>query len=201
MICRRGLTLIELLIALTVTGLVIGFGYAALSFMLDHRARVMVSSEEVVSAAAKRRMLVGWLRGARLPIEGDTTFQGLQGVDGHRPDDELTFVTGAPTPLGSAETVVRIFVDRDHKTPERGLIATFMDRNVGRVRHIEVAPDATGLEIGYLSRVTANESWRASWTSTPNLPAAVRLTVSTELPDGLPLLLRPPIVVALWRAE
>jgi prepilin-type N-terminal cleavage/methylation domain-containing protein len=200
-ICRRGLTLIELLVALTITGLVMGFGYAALSFMVDHRTRVMASSEEIISAAAKRRMLVSWLRGARVPIEGDTTFQGVQGIDADRPDDALTFVTVAPTPLGSHETVVRVYVDRDHTTPEHGLSVMLTDRNGATVRRMEVEPHVTGLDIRYLSGIAGTTSWRESWSSTPSLPTAVRLTVSSEDPDGLPSLLRPPIVVGLWRVE
>jgi prepilin-type N-terminal cleavage/methylation domain-containing protein len=200
-ICRRGLTLIELLVALTITGLMMGSGYGALSVMVDHRARVMAATDAVASAAAKRRMLTGWLRGARLTIEGDATFEGLHGVDEDRPDDALTFVTNAPTPLGSTETVVHVYIDRDDKTPERGLTVALADRKGGVTRRIEVDPHATGLDIRYLSGLFGKRAWLESWVSTTVLPSAVRLTASSEQPDSLPALLRPAIVVPLGSVQ
>lgn len=201
MICRRGLTLIELLVALTITGLMMGSGYGALSVMVDHRARVMAATDAVASAAAKRRMLTGWLRGARLTIEGDATFEGLHGVDEDRPDDALTFVTNAPTPLGSNETIVHVYIDRDDKTPERGLTVSLADRKGGVTRRIEVDPHATGLDIRYLSGLFGKRAWLESWVSTTVLPSAVTLTASSEQPDSLPALLRPAIVVPLGSVQ
>jgi prepilin-type N-terminal cleavage/methylation domain-containing protein len=199
--CRRGLTLIELLVALTITGLVMAMGYGALSTMVDHRARVMTATDAISSAAAKRRMLVGWLRGARLTIEGDATFEGLHGVDEDRPDDALTFVTNAPTPLGSDETIVHVYIDRDDKTPERGLTVTLADRKGGVARRIEVDPHATGLDIRYLSGLFGKRAWLESWVSTTVLPSGVRMTVSSNPPDSLPPLLRPSIVVPLGSVQ
>lgn len=195
MIFRPGLTLIELLVALTITGLVMASGYSALSVMVDHRTRVMTATDAVASAAAKRRMLVGWLRGARLTIEGDATFEGLHGVEEDRPDDALTFVTNAPTPIGSNETVVRLYVDRDEKTPERGLTVALTDRKGEVTRRIEIDHRATGLDIRYLSGLFGKRAWLESWVSTTVLPSAIRLTASSEQPDSLPSLLRPAIVV------
>jgi prepilin-type N-terminal cleavage/methylation domain-containing protein len=194
---RRGLTLVELLVALTITGMMMTAGYGALSTMVDHRERVMTVTDAVSSAAAKRRMLIGWLRGARLTIEGDATFEGLHGVDGEQPDDALTFVTNAPTPLGTGETLVRLFIDRDDKTAERGLSVALSDRKGGSVRRIEIDPHATALEIRYLSALFGSRAWLESWVSTTVLPSAVRLIVSSQQPDSLPALLRPAIVVPL----
>ena len=193
--------MIELLVALTITGMVMSVGYGALSTMVDHRARVMAATDAVTGAAAKRRMLIGWLSGARLTIEGDATFEGLHGVDEERPDDALTFVTNAPTPLGTNETVVRVYIDRDDKTPELGLAVALTDRNGGPVRRIEVDPRATGLEIRYLSGLFGNRAWLESWVSTTVLPSAVRLVVSSAQPDSLPPLLRPAMVVPLGSVQ
>jgi hypothetical protein len=195
------LTLIELLVTLTITGLMMGSGYGALSVMVDHRARVMAATDAVASAAAKRRMLTGWLRGARLTIEGDATFEGLHGVEEDRPDDALTFLTNAPTPLGSTETVVHVYIDRDDKTPEHGLTVALADRKGGIARRIEVDPHATGLEIRYLSGLFGKRAWLESWVSTTVLPSAVTLTASSEQPDSLPTLLRPAIVVPLGSVQ
>ena len=201
MTCRRGLTLIELLVALTITGLVMVSGYGALSVMVDHRTRVMTATDAVTSAAAKRRMLEGWLRGARLTIEGDATFEGLHGVEEDRPDDALTFVTNAPTPIGTNETVVHVYIDRDEQTPESGLTVTLSDRKGGPARRLEVDARATGLDIRYLSGLFGKRAWLESWVSTTVLPSAVSLTASAEPVDSLPSLLRPAIVVPLGSVQ
>jgi prepilin-type N-terminal cleavage/methylation domain-containing protein len=197
LISRRGLTLIELLVALTITGMVMSAGYGALSTMVDHRTRIMTATDAATSAAAKRRMLIGWLRGARLDVDGNAKFEGLHGVEEDRPDDALTFLTNAPTPLGSNETEVRVYIDRDHKTRERGLTVALSDRKGGATRRIEVDPRATSLDIRYLSGMFGARAWLESWVSTSVLPSAVRLTVASEQPDSLPALLRPAIVVPL----
>ena len=193
--------MIELLVALTITGMVMSVGYGALSTMVDHRSRVMAVTDAVAGAAAKRRMLIGWLSGARLTIEGDATFEGLHGVDEERPDDALTFVTNAPTPLGANETVVRVYIDRDDKTPEQGLTVALTDRKGGPVRRIEVDRRATGLDIQYLSGLFGNRAWLESWVSTTVLPSAVRLIVSSAQPDSLPPLLRPAMIVPLGSVQ
>lgn len=201
MISRRGLTLIELLVALSITGLVMVSGYGALSVMVDHRARVMTATDAVASAAAKRRMLEGWLRGARLTIEGDATFEGLHGVERDRPDDALTFVTNAPTPIGSQETLIHVYIDRDEKTPERGLTVNLTDRKGGASRRLEVDARATGLDIRYLSGLFGKRAWLDSWVSTTVLPSAVSLTASAAPADSLPSLLRAAIVVPLGSVQ
>ena len=193
--------MIELLVALTITGMVMSVGYGALSTMVDHRARVMAATDAVTGAAAKRRMLIGWLGGARLTIEGDATFEGLQGMDEERSDDALTFVTNAPTPLGTNEAVVRVYIDRDEKTPEVGLAVALTDRKGGPIRRIEIDPRATGLEIRYLSGLFGHRAWLESWVSTTVLPSAVRLVVSSAVPDSLPPLLRPAMIVPLGSVQ
>lgn len=201
MICRRGLTLIELLVALSITGLVMSAGYAALSTMVDHRTRVMAATDAVATGAEKRRMVVDWLRGARLNIEGDANFEGLPGETEDRPDDALTFVTNMPTPISSDETVVRLYIDRDEKTPENGLTAALSDRRGGATHRIEIDPRITGLQIRYLSGIFGKRAWLESWVSTTVLPSAVRLVASSETPDSVPSLLRPAIVVPLGSVQ
>jgi type II secretory pathway component PulJ len=195
------LTLVELLVALSITGLVMVSGYGALSAMVDHRAHVMAATDAVASASSKRRMLEGWFRGARLSVDGDEKFEGLHGVDQDRPDDALTFVTNAPTPLGIGETIVRVYIDRDDKTPERGLTVALTDRKGSTPRRMEVDPRATALDIRYLSGVFGKRAWLDSWVSTSVLPSAVRITMASEEPDSLPSLLRPAIVVPLGSVQ
>jgi len=201
MTCRWGLTLIELLVALTITGMVMSAGYGALSVLVDRRAPLIAATDAVAEAAAKRRLLVDLLSGARLTVERDARFEGVRGVDANRSDDELAFMTNAPTPLGVPETDVRLYLDRDGDTPERGLMVELRDRKLGGPQRIEIEPNATGLEVRYLSGILGQRAWLDSWVSTTVLPSGVRLTISSEQPDSVAALLRLPLVVRLGTAQ
>jgi len=136
---RAGLTLIELVVALTISSLAMAAGYGALGAIVDHRRRVEEASAAVARAAAERGLVESWLAGAHLTVEeGGPAFRGLDGVSGDSADDELTVLTTTPTPLGTGETIVRLYVDRDERTPERGLTAAFAEWRGTAVGRLEI---------------------------------------------------------------
>jgi prepilin-type N-terminal cleavage/methylation domain-containing protein len=195
---RDGLTLIELVVALTITGLAMAAGYGALGAIVDHRQRVEERSAAVARAAAERGMLESWLAGTHLTVEeGGPAFRGLDGVSGDSADDELTILTTASTPIGSGETAVRLYVDRDERTAERGLTATFAEWPGTLARRLEIDPRVTGLQIRYRSSLLTGAAWLPSWISTSILPVGVEVTLTGDGPDSLPALLRVPIVAPL----
>jgi prepilin-type N-terminal cleavage/methylation domain-containing protein len=195
---RAGLTLIELIVALTITGLAMAAGYGALGSAVDQRRRLLEASAAVASAAAERGMLITWLAGTHLTVEeGGPAFRGLDGVSGESADDELTVLTNAPTPLGTGETLLRLYVARDARTPEHGLTAALVDWRGGPTTRVEIDSRVTGLEIRYRSSLLSGAAWLPSWISTTVLPAGVEVTLSGAGPDTLPALLRLPLVVPL----
>jgi prepilin-type N-terminal cleavage/methylation domain-containing protein len=193
---RQGMTLVELVVGLTITGLAFGAGYAAFASLLDHRERADSTTAATAREAAVRHALVSWLAGAVLVAEEHgPTFSGLDGRHGTVPDSELSFLTTAATPLNTGHTLVRLYIDRDEGTPEAGLVAELMEwRGVGTAR-IEIERRATGLHIRYLSSIHTGPSWLESWVSGSVLPAAVELTLLAAMPDSLPPLLRLPVLV------
>ena len=195
---RRGLTLIELVVALAITGVAMAAGFGAIGSVLDQRGRVEQAGAAIASAAAERGELISWLGGTHLTVEeGGPSFRGLDGVSGDSADDELTVLTTAATPLETDETILRLYVDRDERTPERGLTAVFTEwRGTGSVRQ-ELDPRVTGLAIRYRSSLLTGAAWLPSWISSTILPAGVEVTLSGDGPDSLPALLRVPIVVPL----
>ncbi len=195
---RAGLTLIELVVALTITGLAMAAGYGALGAIVDNRRGVDAASAAVARATAERGMLESWLAGAHLTVEeGGPAFRGLDGVSGDSADDELTVLTNAPTPIGAGETILRIYVDRDERTLERGLTAAFVEWRGTATRPLEIDPRVTGLDIRYRSSLLSGAAWLPSWISTSVLPSGAEVTLSGDGPDTLPALLRLPIVVPL----
>lgn len=194
---RSGMTLIELLVALTVTGLVLGAGYAAFSAIADRKQVIEESTEDAVRAASVRATLADWLAGARLDIQSDQEiFRGLDGVSDDQPDDQLTFLTAASTPIGERETVVRLLIDRDDATPERGLVAELSDRRRITLRRLELLPGVSSLDLHYLSGMLGDRRWLPSWISSSVMPVGIQATVGAAPPDTLPPLFRLPIVVS-----
>lgn len=193
---RSGVTLIELLVAITVTGMALGAGYGALSWMTLARTNAERTTDAVWRAAAVRRTITTWLAGATLALSPDAA--DFRGVDGERErldDDALTFRTNAPTPLGTAETDVTLAIDRDERTPQRGLVALLAEPHGARRGVVELEPRAVALDAHYLTGVLGATRWSTSWVSTSVLPRGVELTLSAATGDSLPPLLRVPVVV------
>jgi type II secretion system protein J len=199
---RRGMTLIELVVALAITGMVMASGYAALSTMVDRRESANRAMDEVVRASNTRAALASWITGAELTIEEDAMyFRGLDGTREGVADDELTFRTNAATPAGLAASTVRLYVDHNDSTPERGLVASVSTERGDKSRVIELEPLVTSLDIRYLSGLYDTRQWSASWVSATVLPLAVDIRLAGSRGDSLPSLSRLPLVVAFQGAR
>ncbi len=101
---RRGLTLIELVVALAITGVAMAAGFGAIGSVLDQRGRVEQAGAAIASAAAERGELISWLGGTHLTVEeGGPSFRGLDGTSGDSADDELTVLStrGGEHPAGA----------------------------------------------------------------------------------------------------
>lgn len=193
-----GFTLIELMVALTIAALTVTAGYRALSILVDRRDTADAATESTMRAWAIRDAITGWLAGARLDQAGVVAaFRGLDGERDHIPDDDLTFLTTAPTPLGDGDALVHLFVARDAVGKARGLTADFSQWR--GTRHATVLLDSavTSLDIAYRSGVFVAAAWSASWISTSVLPSGVRVTLRGAPRDAIAPLLREPIVVAI----
>jgi type II secretory pathway pseudopilin PulG len=190
------MTLLELIVGITVTGLALTAGFGALGMVGDRRARLEASMNAVAHAATLRADLAAWVGDARLVAdEGGPNFRGLDGVRGHIPDDDLTFLTTAPTPLGTGETIVRLYIDRDSATAERGLTAVFAEWRGVSLTRVELDTSVVGLDIRYLSGVLGRRAWLPSWISSTLLPAGVELRLIAATPDSLAPLLQLPVLV------
>lgn len=199
---RPGMTLLELVVGLAIVGMATSAGYAAFVTAADQRERAAEALAEARQDAAVRQLLVDWLRGARLTVEqAGPSFTGLDGTHDGWPDDELRFLTTVPAAPDAGEAIIRLYIDRDEATPERGLVADVAEWRGTTRRRVELAPAATGLGIRYLTGVSGATRWLPSWISTSVLPRGVELMVEAEAPDSLPTLLRRPVLVALAGAR
>ena len=187
-----GFTLIELIVSLTITGAVLSAGFAAFRTVLDRRDVAAAMLDEISRAAGERELLRTWIEAARLPHQGEPAFAGLDVRSGKLPDDNLTLLTAAAAELDGVEAIVHLGVDRDERTPERGLVAHLTGWPAGDRRTIQIDPRVTGLELRYFSLPLGDRGWLPSWVSSTILPSAVELRL---LGDSLPPLLRLPLLV------
>lgn len=199
---RRGLTAMELIVALAVTGLAAGIGTATLAVLVDRRAPLREASSATERAAAVRRTLVAWLEDAHgplSPLSGNTVagFELLDLKRRGRPADELLFTTSAPTPLGTADALVRLHVDDDDRTPERGLVAELAPSPGDLPLRMELDSAVAGLEVLCLTDLGGSRKWLPSFVSSQAVPRGIELRLQPSRSAPLDPLLRLPIRVAV----
>ncbi|MEO7179302.1 MAG: prepilin-type N-terminal cleavage/methylation domain-containing protein [Gemmatimonadaceae bacterium] len=208
---RRGMTLLEVIVALTIAGSALASGAAVLGFLTDQQAQN--GTQTVVSASAVRGTIRAWTSEARLATEGDAEFRGRPGgapassvTSMRRADesDELSFVTTAPTEVSATGTIVRLYVASADSARGRGLMAELRPwRRSGAPVTLSLAPDAVGMRVRYLSSLYGRRSWIDSWVTTSVLPAALELSIvydSTTMRGedrAARALLSTPVLVAL----
>jgi prepilin-type N-terminal cleavage/methylation domain-containing protein len=180
-----GFTLLELIISITITGMVVSAGYAALTVLLDRREMIEAELDTSVRSANARRTLRTWLSGARLTLDdAGPGFTGMDGVAESMDDDALTFLTGSGTPLGQG-AVIRLFVDRDEATAEQGLVARVSQLRGSKSLLIPIESSVVGLDIQYHGSVIEGVAVLPSWISRTILPSGIEIKLTG---DSLPSL-------------
>lgn len=195
---KRGFTLMEVLIGLTVAALALTAGFATLGFISDSDEPVDVASALALRGATSRNLLTEWLGEARYRVgQRGVSFQGLDDEVYGTETDELIFPTTASTPLGVGTSVVRLFIDREDDTPERGLVAELTELPTDEPRLVELVPEAGSLTLRFLLHIEGTTGeWVDGWISN-QLPQAIELTLGPNRYDTLPPLLRYPLLVPL----
>lgn len=191
------MTLMELVIALLITGMIAAMGAAAFNSVLDNRASAKIATHAVTRAAATRALLVSWLSSARFSSDA-TRPPSVTTLNLGEDDDALVVFVNTPTPIDYTEAVVHLFIDRDEETPERGLVAEMQSIEAATMVRTELDSTVTGLLVEYLD--PQMNRWVPRKEGVVRAPLAVRMTLSARPPDTLPPLLRLPIVQAVPRA-
>lgn len=192
-----GFTLIELVVALTITTAVLAMGYAAFGHTVDARTRARASLLEAERVWHVRSTLEGWLSGTVLPDPGSPgSFAGVDRSHRGTERDHLVFRTTARTGPRGGRAWVRLEVDDDEETQETGLVARVTSWMGADTTTVEIEPEVTELEIRYLSPLEGTDRWLPSWISSTELPRAVEIRMAGSGSDLHPLL-RKPIRVAL----
>jgi prepilin-type N-terminal cleavage/methylation domain-containing protein len=200
---RSGFTLLELLVALAITGVVVLAVSAAVSVSTTVALRGRDESDSVLRVEAAYAAMRRWLAAAYLGGAGaGLRFEGADLNSRGTPADELSFVTLDPwmleaSPAGPVRVRLRV-AGRDS-----GLVAEYAGfgpdarTEVRSVRRISVLPGVRGMDARYLVALGDEVRWFSGWSSRVRLPRAVELRFYAGSGDALPELLRLPLRVAL----
>lgn len=197
---RGGFTLIELVVALTILGLLAATLYLSLGGSLKAVERVSERQEPYQRGRVARTFLTSALRSAApfagLPGDG---FVAVDSTAGGAPRDELTFVAFAPPGSVSSRMQLHLFVGDSVGSPTLRLAVrpVMPGDSLPPFRTYTLSKGVAGLDIEYLA-APADERvrWTESWESQIRLPYALRISfIPSTTPDPayrVPLLVQIP---------
>lgn len=213
---RRGMTLMEVVIALTLLALLAGIGQSAFATIIDRQATIRTASTDVERAAALREMIRQWILQGTIQIQRGGLPQGARGgpaqtlaavapgmsgssssttgvtaaaSTGH----ELTVTTSAPNPLMAANVRIRLFVDADDATPERGLTIEYQASTQTPLMRRQLDPDIGDLKVEFYDSRT--NRWYDDTQASTIQPIAVRLSMVAVEGKTVPRLLALPLTI------
>ena len=202
MSAHRGLSLLELMIALTIVGLTASIGTTTLALLSREERYRRDASDNLARPLAVRRTIVAWLEGAHAGggVPNTAAAAGFQVIDkthAGRDADMVIFTTAAPTPLGTGETTVQLYVDDDERTPEIGLTAELTSWPGGPSARLQLDSSIVALSASCLTSLLGGRRWVPSWMSPSVLPRAIELQLRGARKGALSPILQLPIVVAV----
>jgi prepilin-type N-terminal cleavage/methylation domain-containing protein len=212
---RKGMTLMELVVALVITGMMAAIGAATLSSIIDHRRIIVASTGELERASALRDQLRTWMLSGTVQITTGGATRGLGRTGFVAPNaaqipsgsgtmantgvtaavaggDEITFVTTAPNPANAPSTRMRLFIDADPSTPESGLTLEYQPSTAAPLKRIQLEPSIGVLKVEFLDQRT--NQWFESTQASAISPTAVRLSMQPFDGGRLPGILELPLI-------
>lgn len=211
---RRGMTLMELVIGLAITGMMAAAGAGAFSSIIAHRRIIRDASIDTERAAAFREMLETWINAGTIQIQQGGGPRGLtRGIGAASPTtgrngaasntasvsaaaaigDELTFTTSALNPAFTANVRIRLYIDGDNNTPERGLTMEYQPNLQQPLVRRMLDSTIDTLKVEYLDPRT--DKWiRASEAATIAAQTAVRVTLLPGEKHQIPAILQVPMI-------
>ena len=216
---RRGMTLMELVIGLAITGMMAAAGAGAFESIIAHRAIIHDAAVSTERAAALRDMLDVWIAAGTVQIPrgggprgltrglgaaaasrgGATNGMNTAAVSAAQSSgggDELSFTTSALNPSLVANVRIRLYVDADDNTPEHGLTMEYQPNLQQPIARRMLDSTIDTLKVEFLDSRT-NRWLRASEAATITNPVAVRVTLLPGAGHSVPPILELPMIFPL----
>ncbi len=202
---RGGFTLLELVVALAITGLVAAAAVDAARTAADAWTRVANARSRTLAAANARIALGDWIRAA-VAIDDAPAVVGTSRSLGGLPRDELVVRIEDGGRLYPGPHRVHLWIGRAPGVAGSGLLAalTPLGSASSDVDTLLVAPGAGGVSLRFLARVGGRDQWLHAWDGEES-PRAVELRLVPVpydvLANSVPLapLLRSPIIAPVGR--
>jgi prepilin-type N-terminal cleavage/methylation domain-containing protein len=211
---RSGMTLMELIVGLVITGVMAAMGTAAFGSIIDHRRVIKESTVEMERAVALRETLRLWIASGTVQVRAGGGPRGLRGGGGalattgvmgasanavvsaaQASGDEITFTTSAPNPAMAPSVRIRLFIDGDESTPETGLTMEYQTNNATPLQRRELDPTIGSMTVEFLDART--HRWFASTQASTINPTAVRVALFPPEGKTLPAILQLPLLFPL----
>jgi type II secretory pathway pseudopilin PulG len=196
------MTLMELMVGLVITGAMATIGAAAFGSIIDHRRIIRESTVGMERASALRDQLRLWIGSGTVLIQTG----GVPNIGGRSPamssgttisaaaatGDEISVNTTAPNPANAPSVRMRIFIDGDEGTPERGLTIEYQTSNQAPLQRLQLEPSIGGMKVEYLDQRT--NRWRPASEAATIQPIAVRVWLLPASGVQLPAILQVPMI-------
>jgi prepilin-type N-terminal cleavage/methylation domain-containing protein len=214
---RRGMTLMELVVALVITGMMAAMGAATFSSIIDHRRIILTATGDLERASALRDQIRTWMLAGTVQIvtrgatrgmgqtnpfagaaaprigSGSVTGSGSSAITSAvAGGEEITFVTTAPNPANAPSVRMRLFIDADPNTPESGLTLEYQPSTATPLQRIQLEPSIGVLIVEFLDQRT--NRWVESNQGAAITPIAVRLSMQPYDGGRLPGILQLPMI-------
>ena len=216
------MTLMELVVALAITGMMAAMGAATFSSIIDHRRIILSSTGELERASALRDQIRTWMLSGTVQVVTGGAGRGLgpRGTTFSAPNvtfigsssaspiaggmagngitaavaggDEITFVTTAPNPANAPSVRMRLFIDADPSTPESGLTLEYQPSTATPLKRIQLESSIGVLKVEFLDQRT--NQWFESTQAAAVSPIAVRLSMQPYDGGRLPGILELPLI-------
>ncbi len=207
---RRGMTLMELVIGLAITGMMATAGAATFASVIDHRYTIRHANATTERAVAMRDMLHSWLEAGTIQIQrgggprGSFRAGGTQSQSGggamsvgavaaaQAAGDELRFTTNALSPSLLPNTSIRLYVDADPNTPEHGLSIEYQPNFLQPLMRKMLDSTIGTMTVEYLDSRT--NRWIPESEGATILPSAYRVTFGAAEGDTISPILQVPML-------
>lgn len=195
----------ELVIGLAITGMMATTGAVAFGSIIDHRRTIREASVETERAAALREMLHGWINAGSVQIQqgggprglnrggaaptsaASTTGNSVASVSAAQASgDEVTFTTSELNPSLLPNVRIRLYVDADNNTPEKGLTIEYQPNSQMPLVRKMLDSTIDTLRVEFLDQRT--NRWIESSQAATITPTALRLTLLSGLVKLPPIL-------------
>jgi type II secretory pathway pseudopilin PulG len=208
------MTLMELVIGLAITGMMATAGAAAFTSIVDHRETVRKANAATERAAALREMIRSWILNGQVRVDIGGGPRGLSRagqatrvtmrtgntvVDltpAKNSGDQVTIVTSAVNPSMTPNLSIRLYIDVDDNTPEKGLTMEYQPNPQSSLTRRMLDSTITTLTLEYLDGRT--QRWiESSQAATIGNLRATRISFGSSDTTVVSRLLSIPITVGI----